>query len=249
MTTLADRALDEARAIAMGNHHEHVEPRHVLWGLMKALGNDAPPNIPAARVKLLMSPEGTFKDRPDVSPEAQAILDKIDGIPAGQAVAVELAKQLLANVPEFADPAVVAGTGATTATATTQSTTDSSKPAPATDTTESVLAELDALVGLAAVKASVRRLIAVQSLNAERKAGGLPEVNASHHIVFTGHPGTGKTTVARLIARLYRTIGVLSKGQLVEATRADLVAGYVGQTALKVQEVVKGAIGGILFID
>ena len=74
-------------------------------------------------------------------------------------------------------------------------------------------------------------------------------MSASHHLVFTGNPGTGKTTVARLVARLYRTIGVLSKGQLVEATRADLIAGYVGQTALKVQEVVRKAIGGILFID
>jgi SpoVK/Ycf46/Vps4 family AAA+-type ATPase len=77
----------------------------------------------------------------------------------------------------------------------------------------------------------------------------LPEVNASHHIVFTGNPGTGKTTVARIIARLYRVIGVVSKGQLIEATRADLIAGYVGQTALKVQDVVKHAIGGVLFID
>ena len=104
-------------------------------------------------------------------------------------------------------------------------------------------------MGLGVVKAGVRRLIAVQSFNSERRAAGLPEVRASHHLVFTGNPGTGKTTVARLVARLYRTIGISSRGQLVEASRASLVAGYVGQTALKVQEVVRTAIGGILFID
>ena len=99
------------------------------------------------------------------------------------------------------------------------------------------------------VKAAVRRLIAVQVLNAERKAAGLPTVNESLHVVFTGAPGTGKTTIARIIARLYGSIGVVSRGQLVEVSRADLVAGYVGQTALKVQEVVGRALGGVLFID
>jgi SpoVK/Ycf46/Vps4 family AAA+-type ATPase len=112
-----------------------------------------------------------------------------------------------------------------------------------------LLAELDALVGLGTAKAAVRRLIAVQRLNAERMAQGLPEVSGSHHVVFTGPPGTGKTTVARLLGKLYGAIGVVSTGHLVEASRADLVAGYVGQTALKVQGVVEKALGGVLFID
>jgi SpoVK/Ycf46/Vps4 family AAA+-type ATPase len=233
---IRDKVLDEARAIAIGWHHEHVEPRHILYGLVRSLGSDAPPSAPLARVKLLMAPTGAGTGHPDISPEAQAILDGITDQATAKTAASDLASKLLEGVPDMTG-------GAATATAVT------STAAPSNDTTEGVLAELDRLVGLSAVKASVRRLIAVQSLNAERRAAGLPEVSASHHLVFTGNPGTGKTTVARLVARLYKSIGVLSKGQLVEATRADLIAGYVGQTALKVQEVVRKALGGILFID
>jgi len=112
-----------------------------------------------------------------------------------------------------------------------------------------LFAELDALVGLAPVKAEVKlvaNLIAVQKLRAERK---LPVAETSRHLVFTGNPGTGKTTVARLLAQIYRSLGVVDKGQLVETDRAGLVAGYVGQTATKVDEVVKTALGGILLVD
>ena len=122
-------------------------------------------------------------------------------------------------------------------------------PSPVPDTESSVLAELDALIGLGEVKSTIRQLLALQHLNEERAKAGLPQVNPSKHLVFTGDPGTGKTTVAKLVARLYKATGVVSKGHLVEAGRADLVAGYVGQTAIKVQEVVRRAIGGVLFID
>jgi hypothetical protein len=114
---------------------------------------------------------------------------------------------------------------------------------------EELLAELDGLIGLAAVKAEVKlvtNLLQVQNLRRER---GLPVVESSRHLVFTGNPGTGKTTVARLLAQIYRTLEVVDKGHLVETDRAGLVAGYVGQTALKVTEVFDSALGGVLLID
>lgn len=114
---------------------------------------------------------------------------------------------------------------------------------------EELLAELDGLIGLAPVKGEVKlvaNLIQVQSLRKER---GLAVAESSRHLVFTGNPGTGKTTVARLLAQIYRTLGVSKKGHLVETDRSGLVAGYVGQTAIQVKAVVEKALGGVLLID
>jgi Cdc6-like AAA superfamily ATPase len=114
---------------------------------------------------------------------------------------------------------------------------------------EEVLAELDELVGLAEVKAEVRLVTNLLQVQRLRKDRGLPVVEGSRHLVFTGNPGTGKTTVARLLARIYHSLDVVPNGQLVETDRSGLVAGYVGQTAIKVREVVTSAIGGVLLID
>jgi hypothetical protein len=114
---------------------------------------------------------------------------------------------------------------------------------------EELLAELDGLVGLAPVKAEVKlvtNLLRIEKLRTER---GLKVVEHSRHLVFTGNPGTGKTTVARLLAQIYRTLGVVEKGQLVETDRSGLVAGYIGQTSIKVKEVFTKALGGVLLID
>ena len=112
-----------------------------------------------------------------------------------------------------------------------------------------VLAELDALTGLGAVKAQVRRIVAVVQANAEREKAGLRPVQPGLHLVFTGPPGTGKTTVARLVARLYAAAGALPGSNFSEATRADLIAGYVGQTAIKTHELINRTRPGVLFID
>lgn len=114
---------------------------------------------------------------------------------------------------------------------------------------DDLLAQLDALTGLVPVKAEVRQLIAMVLVEQMRRDAGYPVIQVSRHLVFTGNPGTGKTMVARLLAQLYAAIGVLPEGQLVEVTRSNLVAAYVGQTAIKTTEAVDRALGGILFID
>jgi tetratricopeptide (TPR) repeat protein len=112
-----------------------------------------------------------------------------------------------------------------------------------------VLAELDGLVGLAAVKAEVRRLAELLRIASLRRAAGLKTVQVSLHLVFEGGAGTGKTTVARLFGRLYRSLGLLATDQVVEVTREDLVSGYVGQTATKTSDVIDRALDGVLFLD
>ena len=114
---------------------------------------------------------------------------------------------------------------------------------------ENLLKELNELVGLQAVKQEIQTLINLARINEKRMEKGLPAQSVTMHMVFTGNPGTGKTTVARILAELYKHMGFLSRGQLIEVSRADLVGGYMGQTAMKVTERVKEALGGVLFID
>ena len=116
-------------------------------------------------------------------------------------------------------------------------------------TLEELIFQLNQLVGLENVKSKVNDLIAFHKVQLMRKEKGLHSPKSTMHLAFTGNPGTGKTTVARIVGRIYKKLGLLSKGHFMEVSRTDLIAGYQGQTAHKVKDVIEKAKGGVLFID
>jgi len=122
-------------------------------------------------------------------------------------------------------------------------------PAEPEKTVEELLAELDAMIGLDRVKREVHQQVAMLKVEQKRVAAGMKNPDVTRHLVFVGNPGTGKTTVARMVSGIYHALGLLEKGHLVEVDRSELVAGYLGQTAMKTAEVCDKATGGVLFID
>ncbi|MEO8828927.1 AAA family ATPase [Lapillicoccus sp.] len=142
-------------------------------------------------------------------------------------------------------PAPQAGTQADTAT----STAAAAAPAEPPRSVEELLGDLDAMIGLGQVKREVHQQVAMLKVEQKRKAAGMRNPDVTRHLVFVGNPGTGKTTVARMVSGIYQALGLLTGGQLVEVDRSELVAGYLGQTAMKTVEVCGKAAGGVLFID
>ncbi|MFF2623200.1 AAA family ATPase [Oerskovia jenensis] len=181
----------------------------------------------------------------DVVPTVDAILDALGarapGDPGGGPTSGTHATPSGSTGPVAADGAQSATTGDSPA----EEETEAEPPR----SLEDLLAELDALIGLDRVKHEIRQQTELLRIEKLRTAAGLTTPTLTRHLVFLGNPGTGKTTVARLVAGIYRALGLLSKGHLVEVDRSELVAGYLGQTAVKTSEVVATAIGGVLFID
>jgi hypothetical protein len=149
------------------------------------------------------------------------------------------------------DPSVAQGgpVGATAAAEPAQPPAEPEEPAEPERSVEELLAELDTMIGLARVKKEIHRQVALLTVEKMRTEAGLKAPKMSRHLIFVGNPGTGKTTVARLVGGIYKALGLLPTGQLVEVDRSELVAGYVGQTAMKTAEVCAKATGGVLFID
>jgi SpoVK/Ycf46/Vps4 family AAA+-type ATPase len=225
-----------AASIAKKFDHGEITKLHVLYGLRKKLG-DSLTDIPFEKLEeRLAEIPRLATNQLAVSEEVEALFKTILEPEEAPNVAISLARDLLGlevKIREFQAAPVANASEAETSPI----------------SLEEALSRLNGLTGLKAVKSQVSKLISVHQANNLRMKEGLPKVPVGLHCVFTGSPGTGKTTVARYLAEMYFAIGLLPSRRVHEVDRSALVAGYVGQTALKVQDAVDRAKGGVLFID
>jgi ATP-dependent Clp protease ATP-binding subunit ClpA len=231
---------DSAIGIAKGHDHGEVSELHILRALLTKFGTEnagvTNKDVDEKLVQLKSPSSSTIA----ISAEAATVLSRVGNEEPAGIIADLVTKH-------FGD---VATAKLSSAQAPTESITQAAPASEVTaETLQKAMSELNSLIGLDGVKDQIAKLMNMHEANNIREKQNLPRIPVGLHLVFTGSPGTGKTTVARIVAQMYQAIGLLPGGQLVEVDRSTLVAGYVGQTALKVQEAINKARGGILFID
>ena len=231
---------DSAVGIAKGHDHGEVSELHVLRALLTKFGTDGAGVTNKDVDEKLVQIKSPSSSTIAISAEAASVLSRVGNEEPARIIADLVTKH-------FGD---VAAAKVSMAKAPTESSTQVASTAEVSaETLEKAMGELNSLIGLNGVKDQIAKLMNMHEANNIREKQSLPRIPVGLHLVFTGSPGTGKTTVARIVAQMYQAIGLLPGGQLVEVDRSTLVAGYVGQTALKVQEAINKARGGVLFID
>jgi predicted AAA+ superfamily ATPase len=231
---------DSAVGIAKGHDHGEVSELHILRALLTKFGTDGAGvtnkdvDDKLAQLRIASSPVIA------ISVEAASVLARVGN---------EEPERIIGDLVSKHFGVVATATLSLTKSPTETDVEDRPDAEVSAETLQKAMSELNSLIGLDGVKDQIAKLMNMHEANNIREKQSLPRIPVGLHLVFTGSPGTGKTTVARIVAQMYQAIGLLPGGQLVEVDRSTLVAGYVGQTALKVQEAINKARGGVLFID
>jgi stage V sporulation protein K len=231
---------DTAVGVAKGHDHGEVTELHILRALLTKFGTDGAGVTNKDvddKLALLKSASSSVIG---ISAEAATVLARVGNEEPARIIGDLVTKHF----------GIVATATLSPSNAAAESVTESTPSGEVSaETLKKAMSELNSLIGLDGVKDQIAKLMNMHEANNVREKQNLPRIPVGLHLVFTGSPGTGKTTVARIVAQMYQAIGLLPGGQLVEVDRSSLVAGYVGQTALKVQEAINKARGGVLFID
>jgi len=235
--SLSNDVEEIAVSVAKKFDHGELQQLHILYALKKIFGEKLPEITLSDLEEMLSKIKSVSANAISISEDAKVKLQSIKSFDDGFIVAKDIASSHL-NIDVNLQKEL----------------TEASVSAQEVKTTEirplnDLLSRMDGLVGLEDVKQGIKSLINTHQANHMRVTQGMTKIPVGLHCVFTGSPGTGKTTVARSVADMYNAIGLLPTNKIVEVDRASLVAGYVGQTAIRVQEVINQAIGGVLFID